>query len=80
MTKVVKTWRERLANWLQKSEKETKIKDKKVLILNLLQENLTTEESIDLYNCISELFINKMQSRLEDVSKEKDVLSVFLSV
>jgi len=79
MTKVVKTWRTRVANWLQKSEKETVIKDKRVLILNLLQENLTTEESINLYNEVSELFVSKMQSRLEEVSLEKDVLSVFLS-
>lgn len=78
--KLVKTWRERLADYLKKSEKETVIKDKKVLVLNLLQENLTTEESIDLYNNISELFISKMKERLQEVSLEKDVLSVFLSV
>ena len=47
MTKVIKSWRERLLNYLQKSEKETKARDKKILILNLLKDNLTTEESVD---------------------------------
>jgi len=79
MTKVIKSWRQRLADYLQKSEKETKIKDKKQLILNLLQENLTTEESINLFNTVSELFTNKMKDRLEEVSLEKDALTVFLS-
>lgn len=79
MTKVIKSWRQRLADYLQNSEKETVIKDKRILMLNLLQENLTTEESINLYNEVSELFVSRMQSRLEEVSLEKDVLSVFLS-
>lgn len=79
MTKIIKSWRQILATYLQKTEKETVIKDKKFLILNLIQENLTTEESINLYNTISEMFIDKMKNRLEEVSLEKDVLSVFLN-
>jgi len=80
MTKVIKSWRERLLNYLQKSEKETKARDKKILILNLLKDNLTTEESVDLFSKVSEIFYTQMSIRLNDIDKEKSVLNQFFNV
>jgi len=83
MTKVVKNWKLRLILWLEnRREKELKIeieRNKETILYNLL-ENKSTEQSIMLFNNVSEVFIIKMKERYEKVSLEKDVLEEFLSI
>jgi len=78
MTKI-KNWRIRLAEFLQKTEKEEVFKDKKTLIMNLLQKDLSIEESVNLFSSVSIVFAEKMTEQLEKVSREKDVLEKFLN-
>ena len=78
MTKI-KSWRSKIANYLQKTEKETEFKDKKTLIMNLLQKDLSIEESVELFSSVSNVFAEKMTEQLEKVSREKDVLEEFLN-
>ena len=82
MTKVVKNWKLRLILWLEnRREKELKTeieRNKETILYNLL-ENKSTEQSIILFNNVSEVFIIKMKERYEKVSLEKDVLEEFLS-
>lgn len=79
MTKVIKSWKQRLAEYLQKSEKETEFKDKKTLIMSLLQKDLSIEESVNLFSSVSIVFAEKMREQLEKVSREKEVLEQFLN-
>ena len=78
MTKI-KNWRIRLAEFLQKTEKEEVFKDKKTLIMNLLQNDLSIEESVELFSSVSNVFAEKMTEQLEKVSREKSVLEEFLN-
>jgi hypothetical protein len=79
MTKCLKSWRIRLANYLQKTEKETEFKDKKTLIMSLLKKDLSIEESVNLFSSVSSVFVGKMKEQLEKVSREKEVLEQFLN-
>lgn len=79
MTKHIQSWRIRLANYLQKSEKETEFKDKKTLIMSLLQKDLSIEESVNLFSSVSIVFAEKMREQLEKISREKEVLEQFLN-
>lgn len=79
MTKHLQSWRIRLANYLQTTEKETEFKDKKTLIMSLLQKELSIEESVNLFSSVSVVFAEKMKEQLEKVSREKEVLEQFLN-
>ena len=83
MTKQLKNWKLRLILWLEnRREKELKTeieRNKETILYNLL-ENKSTEQSIMLFNNVSEVFIIKMKERYEKVSLEKDVLEEFLSI
>jgi len=82
MTKQLKNWKFRLILWLEnRREKEIKTeieRNKKTILYNLL-ENKSTEQSIEMFNNISEQFINLMTERLKVVNEEKSVLEKFLS-
>jgi len=82
MTAQLKNWKLRLILWLEnRREKEikTEIERNKETILYNLTENKSTEQSIEMFNDISEQFINLMAERLEKISQEKSVLERFLS-
>ena len=82
MTAKLKNWNLRLIIWLEnRREKEikTEIERNKETILYNLTENKSTEQSIEMFNDISEQFINLMVERLKRVSEEKSVLEKFLS-
>lgn len=74
MTHIVK-------NWWQKRQERLKQEDfstaREVILFNLSNE-LTTEESINLFKDVRDVFTNKMQQRLVDVSQEKIALEQFL--
>lgn len=75
MTHIVK-------NWWQKRQEKIKQQDfstaREVILFNLSNE-LTTEESINLFKDVRDVFTNKMSQRLIDVSQEKIALEQFLS-
>jgi len=82
MTAQLKNWKLRLILWLEnRREKEikTEIERNKETILYNLTENKSTEQSIEMFNDISEQFINLMAERLEKISQEKSVLESFLN-
>ena len=80
MTDKIKDWRLRLIIWLEKrqvKEKQDEIENFKDSVLLGLQE-LETEESIEVFNKISEEYKNLMLKRLARVTKEKFDLEEFL--
>ena len=80
MTDKIKDWRLRLIIWLEKrrvKEKQNEIQNFKETVLLDLQE-LETEESIEVFNKISEEYKNLMLKRLARVTKEKFDLEEFL--
>ena len=82
MTDKIKDWRLRLIIWLEKrqvKEKQDEIENFKDSVLLGLQQ-LETEESIEVFNKISEEYKNLMLKRLARVTKEKFDLEEFLSV
>lgn len=82
MTKQIKDWKTRLILWLEKmriKEKQGNIKNFKQSVLHTLENSLTTEESIKVFNEIVLEYKQLMSDRLEEVCKEKSVLEFFLS-
>ena len=81
MTDKIKDWRLRLIIWLEKrreKEKQEDIKNFKESVLLTLEKSLTTEESIEVFNKISEEYKQSMLKRLARVTKEKFDLEEFL--
>ena len=81
MTKQLKNWKLRLILWLEnRREKElkTEIERNKENILYNLLENKSTEQSIEMFNSVSQQFIDLMTERLKVVEREKDILEKFL--
>ena len=82
MTDKIKDWRLRLIIWLEKrrvKEKQSELQNFKESVLLGLQQ-LETEESIEVFNKISEEYKQLMLKRLARVTKEKFDLEEFLSV
>ncbi len=66
-------------NWYNTTEKRVSIETaKETILFNLLNE-LSTEESITLFNQVETIFTNKMNNRLLDKTKEKNILENFLN-
>lgn len=69
----------KLQNWYNTTEKRVSIETaKETILFNLLNE-LSTEESITLFNQVETIFTNKMNNRLQDKTKEKNILENFLN-
>lgn len=69
----------KLQNWYNTTEKRVSIETaKETILFNLLNE-LSTEESITLFNQVETIFTNKMNNRLLDKTKEKNILENFLN-
>lgn len=82
MTDKIKDWRLKLIIWLEKmriKEKQSEIQNFKESVLLRLQQ-LETEESIEVFNKISEEYKQLMLKRLGRITKEKVALEEFLSV
>ena len=82
MTKQIKDWRTRIILFLEKrraKEKLTELQKTKESILHYLSTNLTTEESIKMFNQVEEEYRELMKARLKAVSVEKVTLESFLS-
>lgn len=81
MTVHIKNWKLKLILWLEnRREKELKTeieRNKETILYNLL-ENKSTEQSIEMFNSVSQQFIDLMTERLKVVEREKDILEKFL--
>jgi len=60
-------------------EKQADIINRRESIMHHLLVGMTTEESIEMYNQISVLFVSAAEKRLKEVSEEKSNLEKFLS-
>lgn len=69
----------KLKNWYNTTEKRVSIETAKETILFNLLNDLSTEESITLFNQVETIFTNKMNNRLLDKTKEKNILENFLN-
>lgn len=77
--KQIKYYIIKLQNWYNTTEKRVSIETaKETILFNLLNE-LSTEESITLFNEVETIFTNKMNNRLLDKTKEKNILENFLN-
>ena len=72
--KILKDWREKYSQ----KEKEADLINRRESTMHNLLVNLTTEESINMFNEISVLFYNAAEKRLKEVNEEKDNLEKFL--
>ena len=81
MTAHLKNWKFRLILWLEnRREKELKTeieRNKETILYNLL-ENKSTEQSIEIFNSVSQQFIDLMAQKLIKINEEKSVLESFL--
>ena len=73
--KILKDWREKYSQ----KEKEADLINRRESTMHNLLVNLTTEESINMFNEISVLFYNVAEKRLKEVNEEKDNLEKFLN-
>ena len=73
--KILKDWREKYSQ----KEKEADLINRRESTMHNLLVNLTTEESINMFNEISVLFYNAVEKRLKEVNEEKDNLEKFLN-
>jgi len=82
MTKQLKNWKTKLILWLEnRREKELKTeieRNKETILYNLL-ENKSTEQSIEMFNDISQQFIDLMAQRHKQIEQEKAVIESFLN-
>jgi len=66
--------------WWQKRQekvKQTEISTARESILFLLSNELTTEESVNLFNDVYSVYVNRMNQRLVEINNEKVVLEQF---
>ena len=81
MTAHLKNWKTKLILWLEnRREKEIKTeieRNKETILYNLL-ENKSTEQSIEIFNSVSQQFIDLMAQKLIKINEEKSVLESFL--
>ena len=77
--KKIKYWKTKIQNWYNITEKRVVLETaRETILFNLLNE-LSTEESIMLFNEVEIIFLNKMNNRLQVKAKEKVLLENFLN-
>lgn len=72
--KTINSWNENR----KRKEAQQKYKTSKESIEYLLHKDLTTHQSVKLFQEVSEVFTLKMTQRLTVITEEKDVLEKFL--
>lgn len=78
ISKIMKIFKKLQAKYTQKEKEQNIINRRESTMYNLLV-GLTTEESIDMYNQISVLFVFAAEKRLKAVIEEKSNLEKFLT-
>ena len=76
MTQQLRTWRENRA----KRNYEQELQNRLETIMYNIFEDMSTEESIEMFKNVSSLFTNKLESRLIMADEEKIRIENFLSV
>ena len=76
MTEFFKNLREKAKT----KEKQQDLINRRESTMHNLLVNLTTEESIDMFNQVSVLFYEAAEKRLKEVNEEKDSLERFLTI
>jgi hypothetical protein len=82
MTKIIHTWRERLINYLQNRKEKERQTEKELAfesIMHLLNDNLSLEESIEMFEQVQKSFIWSCKEQLVEVNGYKEALEKFLS-
>ena len=74
----MKIFKELKAKYAEK-EKQSDIINRRESIMHHLLVGMTTEESIEMYNQISVLFVSAAEKRLKEVSEERSNLEKFLT-
>ena len=74
----MKIFKELKAKYAEK-EKQSDIINRRESIMHHLLVGMATEESIEMYNQISVLFVSAAEKRLKEVSEEKSNLEKFLT-
>ena len=74
----MKLFKDLKAKYAEK-EKQADTINRRESIMHHLLVGMTTEESIDMYNQISVLFVSAAEKRLKEVSEEKSSLEKFLT-
>lgn len=78
ISKIMKIFKDLKAKYEQKEKEQSLINRRERTMYNLLV-GLTTEESIDMFNEVSVLFVSAAEKRLKAVSEEKSSLEKFLT-
>ena len=74
----MKIFKDLRAKYEQKEKEQSLINRRERTMYNLLV-GMTTEESIDMFNEVSVLFVSAAEKRLKEVDEEKDNLEKFLT-
>ena len=74
MTQRIKDWREKRKIELHEKELVTR---RETIMFNLLND-LTTEESLDMFKDVNSLFLNSVNNRLRSISEESLLIKKFL--
>lgn len=74
MTEKIKNWREKRKIELHEKELVTR---RETIMFNLLND-LTTEESLNMFKDVSSLFLNSVNNRLQSISEESLLIVKFL--
>lgn len=75
----MKLFKKLQAKYTQKEKEQNIISRREGTMYNLLV-GMTTDESIEMYNQISVLFVSAAEKRLKEVSEEKSNLEKFLTI
>lgn len=74
MTEKIKNWREKRKIELHEKELVTR---RETIMYNILND-LTTEESLNMFKDVSSLFLNSVNNRLQSISEESLLIVKFL--
>ena len=66
-------WREKA----KKAEREQEIVSKRESIIYALFNDMESEDSIEMYKNITEIFKNKLERRLERINNEKEAIELW---
>ena len=81
MTQKIKSWKEKVSIFFQnhaKKELEEEKQTAKQSIIHILIKDKTTQETIEIYKDISKELKSIINSRYENIGKEKEAIEEFL--
>ena len=70
----IKSWQEKR----KQAQHEQELRNRRETIMYNLLNDLTTEESLNMFKDIKSLFFNNVENRFNSISEEKRVIELFL--